>query len=206
MTIDISPKFPTKFSAKALAGMLQLAAAHSSKAQGYLAELEGKTFSLHLESQAEVWVFVVRAGKIEHVNDAGITADVQIRGRLSALLQSMDGTADKNDARDNKLYIAGDLTTARQLQDFFAAIKPDWDEILSHYLGSRLGYLLADSLREVQQHSVLLQQRLLEEFNTQKDAHLLDKKSFQGFDKELAQLKIRLQTMHERLSKLEEHE
>ncbi|MFN4291021.1 MAG: SCP2 domain-containing protein [Permianibacter sp.] len=73
-------------------------------------------------------------------------AAITLTGSLQDFLQA---AANRGELAAGSLQVQGDVGAAQRWQQFFTDLQPDWEEVLSQYLGDIAGPQLANLLRAV---------------------------------------------------------
>lgn len=190
-------------SASFMARLFQYAVSKDEQAAERLALLEGKSFSLKIDSVEKPWVFIICNGEI-HASEE-VICDVELSGSFFALLQSMNPLG-KSHERKERLFITGDLNTARAVQDFIAQLKPDWEKVLCDHFGVRLGSLLTDILKETKKSGVYWYSdvsKRVDELMVGEKGLFTDRALFEQWRNDVDSLRRRLDALNIRLSTLE---
>lgn len=121
-------------------------------AQARLNRLQGKQFAVRLRGISLRLVFTAQQNGI-WLNSHDEPVDCSMSADLSALQQLTDPSQLTRLIREDKLQIDGDLQTLQQFSQFFQQLNPDWQELLSVYLGDAVAYKVAGGIHLLQ-HSI----------------------------------------------------
>ncbi len=102
-----------------------------------LQELDGKVIEVQLTQPSISLVLAIVGGRIQVLGELDDPADTTIRGSLSALQSLRQG----NDAvYRGDVTIEGDVGTGQVLNDILGSIDPDWEELVSPFMGDALAH------------------------------------------------------------------
>ncbi len=111
-----------------------------------LASLDGKLIRINVSAPSLSVAMSVTDGKVFVVGDATTPADTTISGSLAGLRSLAGG----NDALyKGEVTLEGDLGAGQRLKEIIAGIDPDWEEIVSPWLGDTLAYRLGVAGRQL---------------------------------------------------------
>lgn len=101
-----------------------------------LGELSGRVVAIELSGTGVAFRFVPEAGEVRLYPSGPREPDVTIRGRPLELLRYM---AARHAGRGGvHIEIAGDVDVAQRLQQILGGLDPDWEEVLSQWVGDTL--------------------------------------------------------------------
>lgn len=115
---------------------------------GRLQRLDDRMLRLDLEGLGITLFFAFSGRHVEVGTDSEFEPDTIISGSPLALFSmAAPEEAARWGAPDSRVTISGDATLARDLEQLFSRLDPDWEGRLSRLLGDVLGHQVAAGLR-----------------------------------------------------------
>jgi ubiquinone biosynthesis protein UbiJ len=115
---------------------------------GRLQRLDDRMLRLDLEGVGITLFFAFSGQRVEVGTDSEFEPDTTISGSPFALFSmAAPEDADRWGGPESRVTISGDATLARDLEQLFSRLDPDWEGRLSRLLGDVLGHQVASGLR-----------------------------------------------------------
>lgn len=118
---------------------LNFALERSPKAQPLLKRLKGKTVRVEIKNTPKKLTFVF-SNKVDVLLDFEGVADCDLSVSASAISELNEQANITSLIKAGKLDLDGDIRLAQVFSEWLDAIKPDWAEWLSHYIGDVASY------------------------------------------------------------------
>ena len=115
---------------------------------GRLQRLDDRMLRLDLEGTGITLYFAFSGQHVEVGTDSEFEPDTTISGSPFALFSmAAPEEAARWGAAESRVTISGDATLARDLEQLFSRLDPDWEGRLSRLLGDVLGHQVASGMR-----------------------------------------------------------
>jgi ubiquinone biosynthesis protein UbiJ len=113
-----------------------------------LKRLENRLLQLDLEGIGIELYFSFSSERVDISIDSDDEPDTIVSGSLAALFaMAVPEGADRWGSPESRVSITGDATLARDLEQLFSRLDPDWEATLSRLFGDVLGHQVASGLR-----------------------------------------------------------
>ena len=114
--------------------------------RGRFAALSGRVIALELKRTGMRTLFSISADGTFALVDEAARPDVTVRTTVSGMLQQLrPGAAAAGPPPD--VEISGDLSLAQEIQGLVHEIDPDWEELLSHWVGDLAAHNIGRGVR-----------------------------------------------------------
>lgn len=168
-----------------------------------LSRLEDRVLELDVQGLGITLYFTARYGTV-HINlDNPGEPDTVIRGTPFGLFaMAAPGEIESWGLPGSRVHISGDANLARDLEQVFRKLDPDWEGQLSTMLGDVLGFQVASGLKqgaEFLRESALKTSEMAGSYLREESTLLVRPAEFSAFSNQLKQLETALDKLEKRL-------
>jgi ubiquinone biosynthesis protein UbiJ len=199
---DYRTPLPQMFAASLEAAVNRVLAL-DPQAADRLARLEDKVLQLDVQGLGITLFLTARYGTV-HINlDSPGEPDTTISGTPFALFAMAAPTeADRWGLPGSRVHISGDANLARDMEQVFRKLDPDWEGQLSTMFGDVLGFQLASGLRqgaEFLRESARKTSEMAGHYFRDESSLLVRPTEFSAFSEQLRTLQSTLDELEQRL-------
>lgn len=174
----------------------------------HLERLEGKVLALEIDGLGIVLYLTSRYGVVHIGVEGDGEPDATVRGTPFALFSmAAPGEAEHWDEAGSGVHISGDARLARELEQVFRNLDPDWEGQLAAMFGDVLGFQLASGLGkgvEFLRRAANQTAEMTGRYMRGEAASLLRPEEFQAFGEEVRHLAEELDELEAQLQRMQD--